>query len=179
VRKTIDETWKYLESLGEEMPRDHDGRPFIPAKMPSMEDEEIGFSVFRSRYEDTDLSKLSLPRTFFGRSLLERVSFTNSDLSHSVLCWTDFVDCDFSAADLSRCDLRASNFERCKFRGTNLSGSDLCGSSFDGCDFTGADLSDASAHDPGTPNGIRTLLDEKQRSEIFWSEDKGEDPSGG
>src|SRR5262245_46783838 len=113
MRKSVEETWSRLESLGESMPRDPSGRPFIPAAMPNHDDEDLGFSFFRAGAEEIDLSNLSLPRTYFGRSLLTRVTFIGTDLSESRMCWNDFIECDFTGTDLSRCDMRASVFEAC------------------------------------------------------------------
>src|SRR5262245_39094725 len=115
------------------MPRDPDGRPFVPPRMPHYDDENIGFSFFRHLIEDSDYGNLTLPGTFFGRSLLTRVSFANTDLSRSRMCGNDF-----SGADLSGCDMRASRFEGCKFTGAVLRGADLRRSSFEDCDFAGA-----------------------------------------
>src|SRR5947209_2717506 len=88
ARKSLEETWRYLEAEGESVPRDAAGRPFVPTRMPSIDDDEpLGFSYFRSRLGDADNSNLTLPRTYFGRSLLHRVSFANTDLSESRMCW--------------------------------------------------------------------------------------------
>jgi hypothetical protein len=38
------------------MPRYPDGKPFVPASMPAYDDEELGFSFFRSGLEDGELS---------------------------------------------------------------------------------------------------------------------------
>src|SRR5882672_5702010 len=40
-------------------------------------------------------------------------SFENTDLSQSLLNWSDFVRVSFAAADLHDSDLRCSNFDRC------------------------------------------------------------------
>ena len=57
MRKSIEETWRYLEARGETMPRDPSGRPIVPPAMPSCDDEEPGFSFFRTRAEDADLGE--------------------------------------------------------------------------------------------------------------------------
>src|SRR5262245_2116933 len=124
MRKSLEETWRYLEAEGEDVPRRPDGRPFVPDRMPNHDDEELGFSYCRYRLEDADNSNLTLPRTFFGRSLFVRVSFANTDLSGSRMCWNDFNKCDFSGADLSDCDMRASHFLGCRFVGAVLRGAD-------------------------------------------------------
>src|SRR5262249_13070869 len=148
ARKSLEETWRYLEAEGERVPRDAAGQPCVPVQMPSYDDaERLGLSYFRTLLEDVDHSNLTLPRTYFGRSLVQRVSFANTDLSESRMCWNDFEECEFSGADLSGCDMRASKFIGCKFVGAVLRGADLRRSSFEGCDFSGADLTGAVAED--------------------------------
>src|ERR1700682_6312820 len=115
-RRSLDETWAFLRADGLEMPYGEDGRPHVPPSMPSQgDDEPLGFSFFRGKWVEVDFSNLTLPRTFFGRSSFERVSFANTNLSESRVCWNDFDDCDFSGADLSGSDLRASIYKGCKF----------------------------------------------------------------
>ena len=60
----------------------HDNHPPMPERLPQYDDSEpLGFSIFRTLLDDAlDLSDLTLPRTFFGRSQIDRVSFRNSDL---------------------------------------------------------------------------------------------------
>jgi uncharacterized protein YjbI with pentapeptide repeats len=179
MRRSVEESWRHLESQGETMPRDPSGRPFVPTAMPNYDDEELGFSIFRSGAEDADLRNLSLPRTYFGRSLLQQVSFSNTDLSESRMCWNDFESCDFSGADLSRCDMRASNFKGCKFVGAVLRGADLRRSSFEDCDFTGAVLAGAVAEDMDGIGCVQDYLTEDQQAVMAWSEDEGPEPPGG
>src|SRR5271170_5636333 len=94
-RQSLEATWKYLENDGLEMPRKTDGTPFVPPTMPNHDDPEpLGFSYFKNGLENADLGNLSLPRTFFGRSSFDRVSFNNTDLSESRMCWNDFNGCD-------------------------------------------------------------------------------------
>src|SRR5947209_58207 len=115
MRRSLEDTWQYLEAVGEYAPRDPSGRPIMRDRMPDMGDEEpLGFSYYKYRLEDADNSNLTLPRSFFGRSWFLRVNFANTDLSESRMCWNDFEDCDFSGADLSGCDMRSSIFERCR-----------------------------------------------------------------
>ena len=179
MRKSVDETWRHLEAKGDTMPRDPDGRPFVPAAMPSYDDEDLGFSFFRSGSEGTDLRNLSLPRTYFGRSLLQGVSFANTDLSESRMCWNDFEGCDFSGADLSRCDMRASNYKGCSFVGAVLREADLRRSSFEDCDFTGAELAGTVAEDADLQGCVQDYLTDEQRGVMAWSEDEGPEPAGG
>jgi len=114
-RRTLDETWDHLAMRGEEMPRDAAGRPFVHSRMPRFDDEELGFMFFRTESIDADFSRCTLRRTFFGRSLLQKVKFSDTDLAESCMCWNDFNDCDFGKADLTGCDMRSSNFQNCWF----------------------------------------------------------------
>jgi uncharacterized protein YjbI with pentapeptide repeats len=174
------DTWRYLESQGEQAPRHIDGRPVVRDRMPSVDDEEpLGLSYYKYRLEEADNSNLTLPRTFFGRSLFARVGFVNTDLSESRMCWNDFEDCDFTGADLSGCDMRASNFKCCKFVGAVLRGADLRRSAFVDCDFTGAELADAVAEDEDAIGCVQDYLSEKQRAVMVWKEDSGPEPPGG
>ena len=175
-RRSLEETWIHL---GDSMPRDAQGKPFVPPAIPSDDDEVFGFSFFRNFVEGDDLSDVTLPRTYFGRSGLERVSFRNTDLSESRMCWNDFKECDFSAADLSGCDMRASLFENCKFGGASLRGADLRRSSFHACDFSGADLTGAVADENATIEYLYDKLTEEQQASMDWCDDPGEMPPGG
>jgi uncharacterized protein (TIGR02996 family) len=184
-RKSLEETWRYLEAQGKEMPRDPDGRPFVPPQMPSYDDESpLGLSYFRSGLEGADRSGLTMPRTFFGRSGFSRVRFTDSDLSESRMCWNDFEHCDFSGADLSRCDMRAAKFTGCEFVGAILRGVDLHRSYFKDCDFTGADLTGAVAeggdlYTRSGHEGVQAFLTKEQQAVMTWTEDEGPEPPGG
>lgn len=179
MRKSLEETWRYLEAEGEETPRRPDGRPFIKEAMPNFDDEKSGFSYYKYRLEDADNSNLTLPRTFFGRSEFVRVSFANSDLSESRMCWNGFEDCDFTRADLSKCDMRASVFKNCKFLGAVLRGADLRRSSFEGCDFMGADLTGAIAADEDAVGCVQDFLNSEQQAVMVWAPDSGPEPPGG
>jgi Pentapeptide repeats (8 copies) len=121
-RRSIAETWSVLALRGEEPPKRRDGAPIIPDRRPTADDEELGFSFFRTKCEG-DYAGLSLPRTSFGRSPIEPASFENSDLSESVLCWNNFADVNFSRASLQNADLR-----RCLCANADLRGADLRGS---------------------------------------------------
>ena len=180
-RRSVAETWKLFEADGMSMPRTAVGDPFIPENMPSYDDEApLGFSYFRSGLFDADLSNVSLPRTFFGRLDVARVTFWNSDLRQSRMCWNDFTDCDFSGADLSGCDLRASNWNNCKFIGADLRGADLRCSSYSDCNFAGADLEGAVSDWPSAQeHGLVDLLEEQQIDSMVWYAEPGEEPGGG
>jgi len=152
--------------------------PPMPDHLPRYDDEEpLGVNFFRAFVGDGgDLSNLTLPRTFFGRSEINNVRFCNTDLTESNLCWNDFIDVDFSEAVLVRSDLRASMFRNVSFAGANLSYADLRQSSFDQCNFsqstmTGVILTHAQ--------GKILELSEKQRQEIAWTNDEGDEPGGG
>lgn len=178
ARKSLEETWRYLEAKGEDAPRDAAGFPFVPARMPSCDDDEpLGFSYFRYRLEDAHNGNLTLPRTYFARSLLLRVKFANTNLSESRMCWNDFEECDFSGADLSGCDMRASNFTDCNFAGAVLRGADLRRSSFENCNFVEAELAGAMAEN-GSVWCLQNHLTDEQQTVIRWTEDSGPEPPG-
>jgi uncharacterized protein YjbI with pentapeptide repeats len=178
VRKSLEDTWRFLEAEGWEPPR-RDGHPLVSAAMPNFDDEDPRFSFFRHRLEDADLSNLTLPRTFFGRSWFICVKFSGTDLSESRMCWNDFDECDFSGADLSGCDMRASIFRGCKFSGTLLRGADLRRSTFKDCDFVGAELAGAVAEDADFQGCVQGFLSEDQQAVMAWALDEGPEPPGG
>jgi uncharacterized protein YjbI with pentapeptide repeats len=154
-----------------------DGAP-MPEQLPEYDDEEpLGFNIFRTLLSDgLDLSDLSLPRTFFGRSGINRVSFRNTDLHESNLCWNDFLKTDFTGADLARSDMRSSLFEKVMFVNTNLDGADLRRSSLVGCDFEGATMKGVALT---REQGSTIHLSETQRHDIDWRDDIGSEPDGG
>ncbi len=179
TRRSLEDTWEYLETHGEEMPRYSDGRPFVPPRMPNYEDEELGFSFFGRGGEVEYYSNLTLPRTYFGHSTLTRLSFANTELSGSRMCWNDFVECDFSGSDLSGCDMRASKFAGCKFTEALLRDADLRRSSFEDCDFSGANLAGAVAEDEDAIGCVQDCLTKEQQAVMVWSPDSGDEPPGG
>jgi len=147
-----------------------------PGHRPQYDDEEpLGVNFFRTTVTG-DLSDLTLPRTFFGRSEIRQAFFRNTDLEESNLCWNDFTDVDFTSANLSRCDMRASLFERVLFDNCELGLADLRRSSFVGCSFKGASMK-------GTVLAYEQKndlsLSDVQISEIAWMNDPGEEPAGG
>jgi uncharacterized protein YjbI with pentapeptide repeats len=104
--------------------------PPIPERKPRQDDDEpLGVSFLRTRVSD-DLSGLTLPRTFFGRSEISEASFRGTDLHESTLCSNDFIDVDFSQAILTGADLRASLFECASFAEADLALADLRISTF-------------------------------------------------
>lgn len=173
MRRSYAESCAALQSAGLLEPGDI---PPIPDHQPRYDDEEpLGVNFFRTMVEG-DLSRMTLPRTFFGRSEIRGASFHDSDLSESTLCWCDFIGVDFSQACLAGSDLRASSFDQVRFERCDLRGADLRRSSFAGCDFaeclmTGAKLTRNQA------DGL--ALSTQQRAEIAWQDDEGEEPDGG
>jgi uncharacterized protein YjbI with pentapeptide repeats len=151
--------------------------PPMPEHMPQIDSEPLGVSFFRTFVGDgDDLSNLTLPRTFFGRSEINDASFRNTDLAESNLCWNDFINVDFTDAILAGSDVRSSVFSQIKFVGTDLRGADMRRSSFQDCDFSGALMDGAILS-----NSQRLELDlsDEQRSAIQWTDDDGPEPDGG
>lgn len=144
-------------------------------RMPRSDDEQLGVSFFKTRIGD-DLSNLTLPRTYFGRSEINDALFCNTDLSESCLCYNDFIDVDFSDAVLARCDLRASIFTHVKFTRADLRGADLRRSSFCDCDFEHALLDRAIL----THSQVEQIeLTDAQRQVIALTYEDGPEPDGG
>jgi BTB/POZ domain-containing protein KCTD9 len=152
--------------------------PPIPHRLPQYDDEEpLGISLLRYFFDEgEDFSSLTLPRTFFWRSQINNVSFQNTDLSESNLCWNAFNAVNFTDAVLANSDLRASDFVDVKFISADLTNSDLRISWFQGCDFSNALMN-------GTiltfEQGETLDLTDKQRAEIAWTTDDGIEPDGG
>ena len=181
-RRSLEETWEFLDAQDddEDVPRDASGNPFVPRQMPSHDDEVLGFSFFKSVTEDADYSILTLPRTFFGRSEFERVSFQNTDLSESRMCWNDFIECDFSLADLSACDMRASTYVRCKFDQAILKDADFRHSFFEDCTFAGANVTGVIVDEPSAKECelFEALTNEQIALLEQWA-NPGPEPKGG
>ena len=53
-RRTVDETWLFLEETGGGCVRDAQGRPYIPPSMPNFDDVHLGFSFFRGLLDDEE-----------------------------------------------------------------------------------------------------------------------------
>ena len=149
--------------------------PPLPDHMPGPDDPgPLGVSFFRTMVGDgEDLADLTLPRTFFHRSEISDVSFRNTDLTESNLCWNDFIDVDFSEAVLAYADMRASVFEGVDFTGADLRGADMRRSEFTDCSFRDAQLEEAVlTHEQG-----ETMeLDDDQREAVAWTDDPGPEP---
>ncbi len=151
--------------------------PPLPDRMPHADDEVLGVSFVRTLLQGADdLGNLTLPRTFFGRSEINRSTFRNTDLTESNLCWNDFNDVDFTDALLARSDLRASLFTRVRFDSADLSNADLRQSTFEHCVFTNAMMAGTVL----TPaQGRHLSLSARQRAEVAWTDDEGPEPLGG
>lgn len=150
--------------------------PPIPGHRPLYDDESLGVSFFRTFVGEGDLENMSLPRTYFARSTVGPLSFKNTDLSESTLCWNDFIGVDFTDADLSLGDLRSSIFTKSIFIRANLWDSDLRRSTFEDCDFREADMRGARlTHEQGR----NIPLSDIQRHEIDWQDSEGDEPPGG
>jgi hypothetical protein len=174
MRRAYDASCLWLQELGylESGPI-----PPIPDRCPQCDDEEpLGVNFFRTFVGEGDLSNLTLPRTYFGKSEIGPLSIKNTDLSESNLCWNDFTGVDLTDSDLTRSDLRASNFTEVVFIRTNLRDADMRRSSFNDCDFTGADMRGVKlSREQGA--GLSLLV--TQRQEIDWQEGDGDEPPGG
>jgi uncharacterized protein YjbI with pentapeptide repeats len=161
-----------------------DALPHV-TQVPRPADDPIGPSIFRMRLEDADISGLSLPGLYVGRSVLTRVSFKASELRLSAFNWNGLHDCNFSAADLERADLRSSRFVRCSFDGAILEGADLRGSSFERCSFVAARFQGTLLQKRGllgwlgVDRGQEGLpLSAEQRAVVHWAADAPEAPGG-
>jgi|tagenome__1003787_1003787.scaffolds.fasta_scaffold19620795_2 uncharacterized protein YjbI with pentapeptide repeats len=152
--------------------------PPIPAHLPQYDDPEpLGVSFFRTLISDeVPLNNLTLARTFFGRSELDKACFRNTDLTESNLCWNDFLSVDFTWAILAKADMRSSQFVDVTFVAADLREADMRRSSFERCTFSGAMLDRARlTKDQG--RGLSLTRD--QREAIDWQKLPGNEPGGG
>ena len=151
--------------------------PPIPKRMPRFDDPEpLGVNFFRTQIENARLENLTLARTFFGRSMFVDVSFKNSDVSESSLCWNDFANVDFTDANLELSDLRGSTFTNTLFVRANLKKADLRRSQFESCSFEGANLDGSVFH---SRQRAMLHLSEAQIRQVAWTNDEGDEPGGG
>jgi uncharacterized protein YjbI with pentapeptide repeats len=151
--------------------------PPIPTHLPHYDDSEpLGLNFFRTRLENSRLENMTLNRTFFGRSEFTGVSFKNTDLSQSNLCWNDFIDVDFTDASLELSDLRSSTFSKVRFIRSDLTKADLRRSAFESCNFDNANLKGAIAH---TSQKSELHLSEAQMRQVAWTSVEGDEPGGG
>jgi BTB/POZ domain-containing protein KCTD9 len=177
-RLSLAETWDLLDEdeTGEPMLRDKDGSPLLPARAPRAGKPGFGsVEVYKSGWDGADMRNLTVPRSFFARSLLERVSFQNTDLSESWFCWNDFDGCDFSGARLAQSDMRCSYWKNCCFDGADLTHTDLRGSTFENCTFVGANLALAKIL-PG--DDLLAVLSEQQQAGLIQKQ-QGSKPYDG
>jgi len=139
--------------------------------------------LFRLHLRQTDLSDLTLPRLFVGRSELNSVWFTNTAFDGAELCWNNFNRCDFSHASLRNADLRRSVFTECSFFKADLSGADLRGVEFTHCQFQGARFGGARLERwLGISAELRRRqlgLAAEQAAEVRWVSWRGKEPAGG
>src|SRR2546423_10450004 len=69
-----------------------DELPPLPARIPKYDDDvPFGLRFFRTFVGEDSLDNLTIPRTLFGRSDVREISFRNTDLTESSLCWNDFT----------------------------------------------------------------------------------------
>lgn len=173
-RLSYEASWKRIVDLGY-----LDGKiePHFPAHRPTVDDEgPQGMEFFRTDVVGEDLSGLTLRRSYFGRCLIERTSFRNTDLTESSLCWNDFTDVRFDGAVLSGCDLRASQFDQTSFDHADLARADLRHSEFRHCTARSANLTGAVM----TLAQVRQLdLSAAQTSSADIRSDDGPEPEGG
>jgi len=145
--------------------------------MPRYDDEgSLGIRFFRARLVEEKLDRLTLPRTFFGRSEICAVSFRETNLSESSANWNGFFDVDFTMSNLSDCDFRACVFERVCFAHALLHVVDFRWCTFTDCNFAGAEMSGVKL----TKETVASLgLSTEQRSAIDIHESDGDEPTGG
>jgi hypothetical protein len=155
-----------------------DENPHMPDHVPDPEsDESAGLSFFRTFVGDAaELSNLTIPRTFFGRSEISDACFRNTDLTESNLCWNDFTDVDFTEAALVRADLRASIYTRVNFTRADLRGADMRRADLKRCVFDDAIMESAILT---RKQGRRLELSPAQVAVVDWRDDAGPEPSGG
>ena len=167
-RLSFEESWKkFREGTPPTKPTKHVNEIISAPKT-------LGFS--RTMFKEADFSNLSIPSTYFDRSLIEKTSFYNTDLSYSALTWNDFIEVNFSHANLRYSDLRASIFQDVKFDNSDLRGADLRRSSFENCSFLNTNMENVIL-----TNDYRKVLQlsEKQLQSIAWTNSDGPEPTGG
>ncbi len=174
TRNSYEDSCQLLQELGYIEKGDI---PPMPERMPRHDDPDLlGIGFFRACVGPDTLDNLTLPRTLFGRSEVRGVSFVNTDLSESNLCWNDFIDVDFSHAVLSDTDMRTSIFRNVKFTGCDLRKADLRWSTFEGCDISEAMMKGAKLTRTQKP---ALALSTAQSKEVDWRWLAGDEPGGG
>ena len=174
VRLPYLESCRHLQALG--LLGEGDPPP-MANRLPRYDDDEpLGVSFFRMLVKDSDLSNLTLPRSYFGRSEISRVSFRNTDLTESGMSWNDFIEVDFGSAVLTGSDLSASVFDRVDFTGADLRGAQMRRSDFLSCRFDEAIL-DAAVF--ARRQALKLAISPSQALVIDWRDDDGPEPDGG
>ena len=151
--------------------------PLLPETMPSHDDEgPLGVSFFRSLLQSGDLSNMTLPRTYFGRSEIRHIAFRNCDLSESRACWNDFLFVNFSGAILTGMDFRASILKSVNFEAADLTNADFRHCDLEKCKFGRAIMSGVKM-----PDRFKSAFKwtKRQLNDIEWCLNAGEEPPGG
>ena len=164
-RLSLEATWELLEMANYGPLWDEGHQPLVPTQALTEDTEEEDFTFFRTFLREANLSRMTLPRTYFGRTGFELVSFLDSDLKQSYMCENDWLDCDFTAADLSETDMSSSLYYGCRFKRAILNDADLREAEFVDCDFTEAEMRGAVlSHEQADI----FLWSERQRAAIDW-----------
>jgi BTB/POZ domain-containing protein KCTD9 len=174
-RSNYEDSFRYLQKHGHIRA---DKQPLLPDRPPRYDDKVlVGVRFFRTLVNnEVALDNLTLPRTYFGRSKIDKASFRNSELSESSLCWNDFLGADFTDAVLAKADMRSSLFSDVSFNRADLRGADLRRSTFNRCIFDGAMLDGAVLT---SDQSAMLSLTSAQREAIDWRNDPGSEPGGG
>lgn len=90
---------------------------------------------------ESELEQVVLPFSNFCGSILETVSFQNSDLSYSVFTDVAGQNANFQNAQLAYTDFTRANLENANFQNANLVGADFENCNLSGANFRGANLS--------------------------------------
>lgn len=89
----------------------------------------------------SELEQVVLPFSNFCGSIIEKVSFQNSDLSYSIFTDVAGQSTNFQNAQLAYTDFTRANLENVNFQNANLIGADFENCNLSGADFRGANLS--------------------------------------
>jgi len=90
---------------------------------------------------ESKLEQVILPFSNFCGSIIETVSFQNSDLSYSIFTDVAGQNANFQNAQLTYADFTRANLENVNFQNANLLGADFENCNLSGADFRGANLS--------------------------------------
>lgn len=89
------------------------------------------------------LNQVILPFSNFCGSIIEEVSFQNSDLSYAVFTDVAGQNANFQNTQLAYTDFTRANLENANFQNANLVGADFENCNLSGANFKGANLSQA------------------------------------